>query len=447
MERWYIAFNTVGSPRDTLERLVRTVREHQLGSFVVRFCYEKGLGRKRGQLYVFIGVESEYIGLIPDDVYHEFSTMLQRLRLADQGLYVYFDDVKKMVSDELEIHNLRQIKMLKIPPPQPAAPFTYEGSENTELSNDDNTARYNDLLYWLSVFGRGTWQQLRLTCQELGLDWDGKYSRRIARRLRSLGHLEMPNEGQNWFIAPPSLVEIESTTGQYCTFLAGQRLPYLVKTLEKTAHIEVESQPYNNAPPLVRVIFGSKAEAEDFVSNYTRQHHQLYLAGRADWKIAGILPDLHTWEKHLPQPTIIQSNYTFEMWLDGGFCPVELPRQIGLYRLSHVSTRFQHPQRTYFYDGESTQPIWREGDWYGLHYLMLRRTGVSCKFYYDYRFKTLSILREQRLPEIYERALVLASGRLPTYNNGNVIFSNVAEGLADLVARKLQAEFIEYKES
>ena len=76
---------------------------------------------------------------------------------------------------------------------------------------------------------------------------------------------------------------------------------------------------------------------------------------------------------------------------------------------------------------------------------MLRRIGETCEFHYDEHLKTLSIAKDQRLPDLYERSLVLASGRLPIYRHDQVIFGNISETLAHIVANKLEAEFIEYR--
>lgn len=446
MERWYIAFNTVGSPYDILARIEQAVRQHRLGDFVVRFCYEKGAIKKRGQFYVFIGVASEQKGLIPQEVHNEFYTMLQRLHLSDNQLYVYFDEVKRMVpgGKELEIHNLRQIKMLQLHKLEPSDPFSYAGTETPHIQTSEVNLAYNDLLYWLSAYGRGTWQQFRAACQELGLDPKGEYAKRIVRRLRSLGHLELTNEGQNWVITPSCIVETPAEAGQYCAFLAGQRSPQLIQAIQQVAQVESEQHPYGNAPEVVRIRFNSHAEAMDFAKSYTQQHYSLYLAGRADLQITSTLPDLASWEASLTSLSLVKGSYTYEQWMSDDFCPLKgLPKETGLYRLTHDSKRFDHPQLTLFYNAEKDS--WYKADWYGLRYLMLRRTGETCQFHYDERLNTLSVAKDQRVPDLYERALVLASGRLPVYRYEQVIFGNVSDTLAHMVANKLEAEFIEYR--
>lgn len=441
MERWYIAFNTVGSPHDILSRLVQAVRQHQLGDFVVRFCYEKGV--RKGQFYVFIGIASEGKGIIPTENYNEFHSMIKRLRLRDNGLYVYFDEVQRMVTKELEIHNLRQIKMLKPSKLPPTDPFNYASRPSTEKLDANLNESYNKLIYWLSAYGRGTWQQFKTACRELGLDPEGEYSRRIMRRLRSLGHVELTKDGQNWFIAPPAIVMTDSDSRQHYTFLAGQRSPILIQELQKVAQVETEPQPYSDAPEVIRVTFTSQSIVDNFLQDFAKDYHPVYMAGLAGFEIASSLPDLEFWETDLPSLAIVKANYTFEQWLSDGFKSIELPKETGLYRLTHTSTRFDHPQLTLFYHAESNS--WRKGDWYGLRYLMMRRTGETCEFYYDHNLKRLSIPMENRPPDIYERSLVLASGRLPIFRNGQVIFGDVPETLAHMLANKLEAEFIEYK--
>ncbi len=445
MERWYVAFNTVGSPHDILSRLVQAVRQHQLGDFVVRFCYEKMTKKNRGQFYFFVGVVSEQKGFVPESIHSEFYIMLNRLGLRDLGMHLYFEEIKtgNWISNELEIHNLRQIKMLKPAKLPPTDPFNFESKPSTEKPDISLNESYNKLLYWLSAYGRGTWQQFKTACKELGLDPEGEYSRRIMRRLRSLGHVELTKDGQNWFIAPPALVVTVSDSRQHYTFLAGQRSPILIQELEEVAQVETEPQPYSDAPDVIRVTFSSQSVVESFIQDFAINYHPVYMAGLAGFEIASNLPNLEIWEADLPSLAIVKGNYIFEQWLRDGFKSIELPKDTGLYRLTHISTRFGHPQLTLFYHAESDS--WRKGDWYGLRYLMMQHTGETCEFHYDHNLKRLSIAMENRPPDIYERSLVLASGRLPIFRNGRVIFGDVPETLAHMLATKLEAEFIEYK--
>jgi hypothetical protein len=147
MERWYIAFRIVGSPQEILVKLELSIKRHRLNEFVARFCYEKGVQRRRGEFYVFIGVVSEELGVVPEEIHNEFYSMLQRLRLNDEHLYVYFDQVRQMVTDELEIHNLRQLKMWKPEKVKQSDPFSYANTETASNANANLRDAYNKLLY------------------------------------------------------------------------------------------------------------------------------------------------------------------------------------------------------------------------------------------------------------------------------------------------------------
>lgn len=441
MERWYIAFNTVGNPYEILTRLSQAVRQHKLEDFIVRFCYEKGLRKKRGEFYVFIGVVSEAKGTIPANLYRDFYNMLHNLRLSDHQMYVDFDDVQQMVGKDLEIHNLRQIKMRKPHRLPSSDPDNFVNNETTNSSRAEKNESYNNLLYWLSAYGHGTWQQFRSACQSLGLDPNGELSRRIIRRLRILGHLELTKDGQNWFIAPPSLVAVESDSGGYHTFLAGQRSPILIEQLKTVSQVTEEPQPDGNAPDMIRAVFADQNEVQHFVKDFSQKHHRLYIAGAAAYEIASHLPNLTGWQAQLAELSIVLGNYQYEHWLNGDFQSIPLPKSTGLYRLNHISGRFEHPQLTLFYDADRN--TWHKGDWYGLRYLMLIRTGEVCQFNYMHNLKTLKIPLKNRLPDMYERSLVLASGRLPIFDNEQVIFGNIPEMLAHILANKLEAELIE----
>ena len=247
--------------------------------------------------------------------------------------------------------------------------------------------------------------------------------------------------GKDGFIAPPSLVTTESADGRYTTFLAGQRSTALLQALRDAAQFENEIQPYGDAPEVVRATFDSQDQATYFARDFSQHHHPLFLAELAGHRIACALPDLVGWESRLSSPVVVIGNYKFELWEDGDFNGLPLPSQTGMYRLTPMTDRYGSPQLTLFYDAE--RGLWRRADWYGLRYLTLRRTGEHIEFVYDQNLRTLRIDRNQRLPHMYERALVLASGRLPIFRNDQVIFGDVSAELGRIVADKLEAEFVE----
>jgi len=444
MERWYICLQTRRSPVELTDRLSKLVRQYGLSEFITRACYEKGAGnKKQGEYYYFIGVISEEKGVIPDDKNNVLHTVLSQLSLYNIGLYVDYDEIQPMASKEIEGFNFRQIKMVRLKKYLPNDPFDFAASAEDSNIAEDTKPVFNQLLFCLSAYGRGTWQQFRAICVEIGIDSTGEYARRISRNLRALGHIELSRDGQNWFAAPSCLVQIDDGDHQYHTFLAGQRSPRLLEMLQRETHVTITSQPYSNAPERVLITFPDESAALAFADDYSRQHHPIRSAGYAGLKIASVLPSLDGWETTLPILSIVKGNYHFEKWVDSGFESMSLPQDSGMYRLTHVSERFEHPQLTLYYDADTG--IWRKADWYGIRFLALRRTGSSCDVHYDPVQHDLAVSRDQRWPDLYERSLVLASGQLPVFHGNHAIYSNISASQAHLLTGKLGANLIEHR--
>jgi hypothetical protein len=444
MERWYIGFRTRNSPVDLTQNLGRLVRQNGLGDFITRACYERRSGHKRiSEYYYFVGVVSDEKGLIPDEKYHALHNTFYQLGVRDSGIYVYYDEIQPMASKEIEAFNIRQIKMVQLDRYLPNDPFDFTAyAEDSPHSTEDTRPAFNQLLFCLSAYGRGTWQQFRTMCAELGIDSTGEYARRVSRSLRSLGHIELSRDGQNWFAAPSCLVQVESGDQQYHAFVAGQRSSRLLEMLQQETHIMTAAQPYGKAPEQVLVTFPNESAARAFTDDCSRQHHPIYLAGHAGLRMASILPSLDEWEVSQPMPSIVKGNYRFERWVDGDLESVPLPRETGMYRLTHNSERFEHPQLTLYYNADTD--TWRRADWYGIRFLALRRTGTSCDVHYDSARRELAVALEQRWPDLYERSLVLASGRLPHFHNDHAIYSNITVAQAHILASKLGANLIEH---
>jgi hypothetical protein len=157
------------------------------------------------------------------------------------------------------------------------------------------------------------------------------------------------------------------------------------------------------------------------------------------------LPGLDEWEAALPVLSIVKGHYRFERWVDGDLESVPLPRETGMYRLTHNPERFEHPQLTLFYNADTD--TWRRADWYGIRFLALRRTGTSCDVHYDSARRELAVALEQRWPDLYERSLVLASGQLPSFHNDHAIYTNISATQAHILASKLGANLIEHGET
>lgn len=449
MEIWYIGFRTRSLPDELTKSLERLVRNYKLDDFVTKVCYEhQPVNKKIREYYYFLGVKSDIKGDIPQDISRGFKKLLENLNLRDDQIYVYYDEIRSMASKEIETFDFRYIKRVQPQKYMPTDPFDFTllVRENASTSRDrlkEKEILFNQLLFCLSAYGRGTWQQFRSICSELRIDLNGEHARRISRRLRSLGHIELSKDGQNWFAAPTCLVNVDQRDRQYHTFLAGQRSQSLVKRLQEDIHVTINTQPDGNAPEQVLITFPNESAARSFVQNYSTRYHPIYLAGHAGLTIANLLPNLDEWEATLPVFSIVKANYHFERWYDGKFETLHLPKETGMYRLTHTSERFDHPQMTLYYN--ALTDTWKRADWYGIRFLTLRRTGTLSDVFYDPIEGELSIPFEQRWPDLYERSLVLASGQLPTFRYHQFIYSNISVTQAHILADKLGVNLIEHR--
>ena len=107
---------------------------------------------------------------------------------------------------------------------------------------------------------------------------------------------------------------------------------------------------------------------------------------------------------------------------------------------------FRPIRRNYYYD--ATTQRWLGGDFYGLRFLTTSdharpqvRPNVSTL--------TLDIDIRQRWPELFERVLVLASGRLPDHAGGAhpfLRYRGISTTLLDILAEKLHLEVLTVNE-
>ena len=98
-------------------------------------------------------------------------------------------------------------------------------------------------------------------------------------------------------------------------------------------------------------------------------------------------------------------------------------------------------QLTVFFDAgaESGRRLLR-GEWYGLRFLALRRSGKYLKaMWRDEDGGLLAVPYRQRWPLLYERALVLSTGLLPRRHpeNGLLYYQGIPLALATSIAEPL----------
>ncbi len=133
------------------------------------------------------------------------------------------------------------------------------------------------------------------------------------------------------------------------------------------------------------------------------------------------------------------SNFELEQWRGQTYVKTRFNQQTGLYRLSPHEANPRLLPQTLFFDAATDR--WYSGPWYDLRYLAQRTAGVPCRVQYHAGLQRLAIPANYRWPDLYERALVLASGLLPlrSLDNGWYCFSDIPPELAQTLAHKLDA--------
>lgn len=294
-------------------------------------------------------------------------------------------------------------------PPASEMPSTAELLAQTDREDDEidslEAEKYARLLYWCSAVGTGGLDRIKEACALIGIEteWGGAWS--VLRRLTLLGHLEIA-DGQSvrWSVLPPMLVAPAIDQGE--RFLIGQRSPALRSSLHADRSLYEHLQP---GAPARWVILRGGASPECY--DGCEPLDAGCLAGR----LSEMLPTPDEWLGQLPGWEERDfARYEVEMYdpAENVFVRVQFrlsALQRGLYRFT--LERAGRPMTTLaFYDCSAER--WVGGDYYGLRFLARNAAGI-CRAVHNEEAATLMVPVPDRWPMPYERALVLASGRLP----------------------------------
>ena len=281
-------------------------------------------------------------------------------------------------------------------------------------ASPEANAAYERLLYWISARGEGTWAQFRDAAQTLGVVQDRAGARSAMRRLILLGHVDQSDDGARWSASPPALVRFADGAGG--GYIAGARTPSFLSELERYGAPNESPQAYYAGPP--RIELAADVSRDAAIS----ERLGIADAGIASERLADVLPGVDGWKDSLKAVDgIIPASYdVVERWEGGEFRRCDaLSLRDGTYRGESGMYRFIRTADptgrtlTAFFD-EPSQRFLR-GDWYGLRFLSLAASGGGLDAVrYSAESRALLIPESQRLPLIYERALTLASGLLPT---------------------------------
>lgn len=397
-----------------------------LRRLVPRVCHEKMKARGNVEFYLFVGhVSTENdddettVGAFFDKIakQHWFGTALSEEFQREQ--------IKKMAGQDVRVEEFaRRLRYESLVVPDAGDPFAEEEDEDLSLGEVELTQRFDRLLVWMSAHAEGSFATLDSARRALGIEID---TRRVLRALRLLGHCETSRDGSRWSIALSTLVP----TGYHCFVLAGGRDAALLQALREQFPTEEMTQPSGAGPAAFRV---RTAEPGDLSGI------GVHVVPQADRALAAALPQIDGWVAMLEDLPLDPAGFTMRR-LDGGrFEDVgAFVGKAGLYQLERTG-----PHTRAFHLYFSPELGWLRGEWTGLRFLARLREFGKARCTFEAETQRLFVPFDWRWPEIYERALVLSSGQLPTRDDDGrgawLVYSSVERELLDLLRPRLKLE-------
>lgn len=402
MPRHYYIASCRGSAQKTVERLQKIIRRHEASELIPVVRFEKGQkkSRRNSEFYLALAVESDArrAPLLLQDVVKDAHLRLIQDRPVKEKIESFFTGALEL--ETLITHRLLELYQDLRRPPRLCDPHD---SASGEIELDPERARQRGcerLLCWLSAAGRGSRDLFVRMCQALQLIEEPREAWQLRRRLSLLGHLEWDRRHRHWTVCPPTLVRCAAFPES--AYLAGQRTAQLLAACGSG----LTAQSHASLAPPAFFVDDPDAAAASLAA------HQVEDAGVSGFILAHRLPRLAGWHASLPRVhQLIPSKYTFELWNGTCYQKVGHARISGLYRLATRRLGEAGPRRSLYYEQASNQ--WLEGDWFGLRFLWLHASGRLRPAIFSPERQALAIARDEIWPDLYERALVLCSGRLP----------------------------------
>lgn len=453
--RWYKALLIKGvhvKRQRIINEIQNLITDRKLSEHIP-FMYKEQTRSSSSDSYIFMLIKSEEHCKFPQEVkdslikelcrnqYHfdvSFSEN-QDLRYYDQ-LLNFLEEKRRYSARDLDIHNFGiTIPYKPVVPTDDPDPFNLEGDISTAIADSLPPENYDLLLYWISSLGSGSWEAFKLACNMLQIP----EPKRVLRRLKLLGHIETSADGSRWSGTPIALVSIKASQPNSQEFiLCGQRSSNFLDILGELTFIEYIEQPKGDAPLCIRVQLGADSEAIDQLLEVLRDRHiPIQNVGNASLKFAEVLPIWQEWMQTLPRISAPILGYDYEYYdiQQEKFIKCNFPNHTGMYQLKHQKLLQLTPHICFF---DKASDRWFQGDWYGLRFLALQYSDQRLMAKYDRATNNLYIPWSQRWSEIYERALVLSSGCLPSEGTTNhfgrtLQYQNVQAEVAELLANKL----------
>lgn len=293
-----------------------------------------------------------------------------------------------------------------------------------QQANHDDEESIDKLLWWCSAKGEGSYQGFKevfeLLQSVIGIHGT---PRQVMRTLILLGHIEITSEGRKWGITPTAVVK--PTIGD--AYIAGKLTLALLKRVSEK--MEISKTSSNGGPSRLVPIETSDADLPILVNP----------AG----KLADVLPFFKDWQNTLDlDPDIEPHRYSFKIYNGTDFVvPSERGLKPGLYEALRLEGHYPVPT-TALYDGSN----WTRGGFYDLRWLAIKNSGKPMNVRIN-KEGALGVPLFARWPLLYERPLVLASGKLPKNVNVNgidaLVYESVGVDIARVLAEKLDVKIEE----
>jgi hypothetical protein len=457
---WYQAFDCRGDPEDLLAKIEDRIARCNLARWIPKLCLKvvargrSGRGRThQEELLLFLGLDSSGFGMIPEAVERELLSLPQLHHRSapcrPEEVAPVYEEWKKRIEGRVVYRPPTEVSLFTPQDlPWQADEFDASAEEGAEEQILEETRRYDRLLQYLSACGEGSWDAFRRVCAALWTDGTACPPARVLRRLSVLGHVCVAPDRSRWRVLPPLLVQspsLEEAPGddEAVFLLCGQRDRHLMEALDAVGRVTEEPQAYGAGPAAVSVCLDDPAALTDLSGAACCSDYIACLRG---------LPSLDEWRTTLPiVPAFATYEYEFRRYDGERFretTVAEGQEPPGFYELwslptsEHGTQRFE---RVLYRDARAN--CWRSGDWYGLRFLSHLDHGWNGPVRYQTEPEAALIVPDQaRLPEIYERALVIGSGLLPAHRRsvgGDWVYRGVPHLVAQIVAEKLSLQLME----
>lgn len=312
----------------------------------------------------------------------------------------------------------------------------------------------NALLLWMSARREGSWQQFRAAVEELHVG-DGDVTgaedddapdqfalplyQALRLNLQRLGHAEFfaGADGADWRVTPPSLAVTPSTHG-WLGVLAGARSPKVLERVHAAGRSEkLETLPFPACPDQILVT----ADDPDVLAGFA-ERAGLLLQRDAPAALLTCLPPIDDPSVRYPFPLPFGAEWRIDRFSSEDLRWRSATRDDaastsgGLFRFS-----LRHQRYLLFC---SRGAAFRMPGQVGKFLVLRRRRRRRQVLCYDARSLRLTVPASCRPPFLIERALILCSGSLPSYQSGagtgTLDYAQIPESTAATAAALLRQE-------